>query len=80
MPYKLSSFTAYTARRFASCASYHFARTPPNPVRVPTISFLRATAYESSSRPKKWKSTRLKGLSVSVRVWFLNMRALARCS
>ncbi|OJA09314.1 hypothetical protein AZE42_07471 [Rhizopogon vesiculosus] len=33
--------------------------------RVPTISFLIASACESSSRPKKWKLTRLKGLLVS---------------
>ncbi|OJA13579.1 hypothetical protein AZE42_09722 [Rhizopogon vesiculosus] len=38
-----------------------------NPARVPTISFLIASAYESSSRPNKWKLTRLEGLPVSAR-------------
>jgi len=49
--YKLSSFAAYIAKRFISCASSHFARTSHNPGHVPAMSFLTAWAYEDSSRP-----------------------------
>ena len=50
IPYKLSSFAAYIAKRFISCTSSHFARTSHNPGHVPAMSFLIAWAYEDSSR------------------------------
>jgi len=49
--YKLSSFAAYIAKCFISCAASHFARTLPNPGHVPKMSFLITLAYEHSSRP-----------------------------
>ena len=50
IPYKLSSFAAYIAKRFISCTSSHFARISPNSGRA-AMSFLIAWAYEDSSRP-----------------------------